>query len=46
MSKISISKAVDIIGLVVTILGVIGQFLTTKEKKGVTDETQETQEKN
>lgn len=43
MSKITTSKAIDILGLVVAILGVIGQFLTSKEKKGESNEVQETE---
>lgn len=46
MSKITISKTIDFIGLVVAVLGVIGQFLTSKEKKGDNHEIQETQEEN
>lgn len=46
MSKITISKTIDLIGLVVAVLGVIGQYLTSKEKKGDDYAIQETQEKN
>lgn len=43
MSKISVSRAIDLIGLVVALLGVVGQFLTSKEKKEDSYETQETE---